>query len=393
MTAPIRPAARIVDLLKHLIGFRTVSQTANADLIDFIEDHFTRLGARTFRVSDETDGRTNLFATLGPDIPGGVVLSGHTDVVPVTGQDWRHDPFEAVLRDGRIFGRGACDMKGFLACAMALAERIDPAGLSVPLHFAFSYDEEVGCIGVRSLVRRLNDLPHRPAMCIVGEPTGMQVVTQHKGMHSAVCTVKGKSAHSSLPGDGVNAIDFAAELVVWLRALNKRFSECGPFDDGFDPPHTTVHTGMIAGGQQLNIVPEKCSFEYEYRTLPGHDAAGIEAEMMAYVRETLEPEMTARDPAAGIDFAVSASFPGLGTGDDEEVARLVMELTGANRTAKVSFATEAGIFSRQGGIPSVVCGPGSIVQAHKPDEYVSLDQLARCERFLADLGERLSAGC
>ena len=384
-TAALATSENTIEWCRKLIRHQSVSMTPNLALIDEVKAFLDGLGYATLVVRDPSETKANLYATIGPDVAGGVILSGHSDVVPTEGQDWATDPYEIDIRDDKMYGRGSCDMKGFLACLLAKAETFKNADLRVPIHLAFTYDEEVGCLGVPSLVEAINNLPHKPAMCIVGEPTEMKVITQHKGKFSARAHFTGRSGHSSLPREGVNAVEFAAELVVFLRKLGRECRENGPHDDEFEPNHTTFHTGVIKGGTQLNIIPQNCFVDFEFRNLPNDDREALKAKIYDYIENTLEPEMREIYDHVGIEVEVISDMPGLATGDDEEVTKLVMALTGANTTGKVSFGTEAGAFSALGDIPTVVCGPGNIEQAHKPDEFIELDQLGRCEVFLDKL--------
>jgi len=384
-SAPLAPSNDTIEWCRNLIRHQSVSMTPNLALIDEVKAFLDGLGYDTLVVRDPSETKANLYATIGPKVDGGVILSGHSDVVPTEGQNWASDPYEIDIRDEKLYGRGACDMKGFLACLLTKAEAFKNADLRVPIHLAFTYDEEVGCLGVPSLVEAINNLPHKPAMCIVGEPTEMKVITQHKGKFSARAHFTGRSGHSSLPAEGVNAVEFASEFVVFLRKLGRKCREEGPHDDEFEPNHTTFHTGVIKGGTQLNIIPQNCFVDFEFRNLPNDDREALKAEIYDYVENTLQPEMREIYPDVGIEIEVISDMPGLATGDEEEVTKLVMALTGANTTGKVSFGTEAGVFSTLGDIPTVVCGPGSIEQAHKPDEFIELDQLGRCEVFLDKL--------
>lgn len=374
-------------LLRDLIAFDTTSRNSNLDLIHHIRDHLKALGVDSTLVHDAEGGKANLYATIGPTDRGGVCLSGHTDVVPVDDQDWSSDPFTMVERDGRLYGRGTADMKGFVAAALAMAPAFLEAELATPIHYAFSYDEEVGCLGVPRLIDRMIADGLRPAACFVGEPTEMQVVVAHKTKHSLTAVVTGKPVHSSLAPQGVNAIDYAARLVVRIREIADRLS-LGPVDAAFDVPFSTAHTGTIAGGTALNIVPERCELSFEFRTLPGIDAVALGDEVMAFARDVLEPEMKRRDPATGIAFELLSGFPGLDTAPEAEVTRLAKRLAGRNDHGKVAYGTEAGQFDAAG-MPTVVIGPGSIEQAHKPDEFIAVAELERCGVFL----DRLIAHC
>lgn len=384
----IRPASRA--MIERLIAFDTTSRNSNLDLIHDVRDYLAGLGVEAVLVHDPDGRKANLYATLGPTDRPGIALSGHTDVVPIDGQDWTRDPWRVSEHGGRLYGRGTCDMKSFIAVALAHAPRFLESDLKTPLHLCFSYDEEVGCKGVPHLLEFLARQSVKPAMCIVGEPTNMKVITGHKGKRSVRCHVRGKEAHSSLAPQGVNAVNAAARVVAYLADMAARKAAEGPFDEDFDVPYTTVHTGTIAGGTQLNIVPGHCRFEFEFRYLPGDDPEALLAEVQAYAERELAPAMQAVDPASGFTWEPMSSFPGLDLAPGAEVVELAKALTGSNNTGKVAFGTEAGLFDAKG-IPTVVCGPGSIEQAHKPDEYVTLEQVALCERFMDRLQERLCA--
>ena len=372
-----------LSMIETLIGFDTTSAKSNLALIVFVAEYLDELGASIRLTRNDNVNKANLFATLGPADKPGIVLSGHTDVVPANPKDWTSDPFKAQIRDDKIFGRGTADMKSFIAIALAMAPDFAKAKLRQPIHFAFSYDEEVGCLGVRGLLNDLSTLPVKPALCIVGEPTDMKVIVGHKGKKSVVCTVHGKEGHSALNHKGVNAIEIAADLVTKIRTIQKRIRRDGPFEEGYDPPYTTLHTGLFNGGTALNIIPKECQFEFEIRNLPSHDPETIMAELRGHAQD-LVPEMLAVDIAAGIMFDERNTTVGLSVSEDSEPAKLACQLSGHNHTSKVAFTTEAGLFAAAG-IPAVVCGPGSITQAHKPDEFITLDQVSKCERFLGDL--------
>jgi acetylornithine deacetylase len=337
---------------------------------------------------DAAGTKANLFATLGGGVRPGVVLSGHTDVVPVDGQAWSSDPFAATLRDGRIYGRGAADMKSFIAAALAMTPRFLGAPLAAPVHFALSYDEEIGCLGVRGLLADLARENIRPGGCIIGEPTSMQPVVAHKGKRAYKCCVRGREAHSALTPQGVNAIEYAAKLVVHIRHLADRMRDIETRDHRYDVPFTTLQTGIIRGGTAANIVPRDCELHYELRYLPGVDPDALEREIHDYAREVLEPEMKRAAPDAGFSFETKAEIPALDTGDADAITALAQSLSRNPGAAKVAYATEGGLFQRAG-IPSIICGPGSIEQAHKPDEYIALDQVALCEAFMDRLLEEL----
>ncbi len=378
-------------LIETLVAFDTVSAKSNLALIEFLRERLAEHGVEARLVHDETGGKANLYATVGPQDRPGVLLSGHSDVVPVKGQAWSSDPFAVAERDGRLYGRGTADMKSFIAVALAYLPAMVRANLTTPIHLAVSYDEEVGCIGVRRLIEVLNGLAVKPALCIIGEPTGMRVAVGHKGKRAYRVHVRGLECHSSLAPQGVNAVDYAAELVVFLRRLARRQAQRGARDEAYEVPVTTIHTGTIEGGTALNIVPKDCCFDFEIRNLPGDDPEPLEDEVRRFARDELEPEMRALSPDCGIAFEALSGYPGLDTDPGEEVVTFVKSLAGANQHGKIDFGTEGGLFQRTAGIPTVVCGPGEIAQAHKPDEWISLDQIALCERFMERLIERLCA--
>ncbi len=377
------PHLRSLPFIERLLAFDTTSYRSNLDCIAFIAESLEALGATIRLTHDSTRQKANLFATLGPEDRPGVVLSGHTDVVPVTHQAWDSPPFQAVYREDRLYARGSADMKSFIGICLALAPEFAAERLAMPLHFAFSYDEEVGCVGVRSLIDDLEHRPVRPRLCIVGEPTCMTPVIGHKGKKSIRCHVHGKGGHSALNHLGVNAIEVAAEIVAHLRSLQRDLSENGPFDPEYTPPTTTIHTGTFQGGTALNIIPNACDFEFEIRNLPAHDVEALMGEIRSFAQDLL-PRMHAVAPESGIVFDEHNTTPGLDTGRDTPEALLVRRLCHGEDTKKVSFTTEAGLF--QGiHIPTVVCGPGDITQAHKPNEFIALEQIARAETFVRGL--------
>jgi acetylornithine deacetylase len=372
-------------MLDRLIGFDTTSRNSNLALIEFVQDYLDRLGIASELIFDDTGGKANLFATIGPpDLPG-IVLSGHTDVVPVDGQDWSSDPFVCARRADRLYGRGTADMKGFIATALALVPELRALPLHAPIHLALSFDEEVGCKGVPRLLDHLAArLPALPLGCVVGEPTGMRLADGHKGKAGYVCTVTGLASHSALNHLGVNAIEIAAQIIGELHRLNDEFRVAGPHQAQFQPPHCTVSTGVIAGGSALNIVPEHCRFEFEFRPLPGQDPDALFARIRDWAEGALLPAMRAISPATGIGWQELMSYPGLGGTGTTPIEQLCKDLTATEQPLKLAFGTEAGHFAARG-IPAVVCGPGDIDVAHKADEYVELDQLERCARFLRQL--------
>ncbi|CAA7617405.1 Acetylornithine deacetylase/Succinyl-diaminopimelate desuccinylase and related deacylase [Candidatus Terasakiella magnetica] len=381
-------APSALDMIEKLIAFDTTSYKTNLRLIEYISDVLSGLGVDIRLTWDEQRQKANLFATIGPADRPGIVLSGHTDVVPVEGQDWTSPPFTLTRRGDALFGRGTADMKSFIAICVALAPEFVARPLRMPIHFAFSYDEEVGCIGVRRLIEDLGALEVMPRLCLVGEPTEMKAVIGHKGKKSIRCRVEGHECHSALNDQGVNAVEIAAELVSRLRGLQRRIREQGPFDSGYQPPYTTLHTGTIQGGTALNIVPKSCTFEFEIRNLPDHDPDPLMAEMRGWAQD-LMPEMLAVSSDAGILLDEHNSTPGLSMDQNDEAVRLVCALSGDNDISKAAFTTEAGLFQKAG-IPAVVCGPGSIAQAHKPDEFITLEQVGRCEDFLRRLLDHMT---
>lgn len=381
---------RSLEMLRRLIAFDTTSRNSNLELIDFVRDYLDGFGIKSQLVPDATGTKANLYATVGPDDRPGICLSGHTDVVPIDGQDWTTDPWKLTESDGLLFGRGTCDMKGFLAIALTWVPEFAKASLQTPLHLLLSYDEEVGCIGVRGALDRIKAMSIRPKGCIIGEPTSMRVTIAHKGKKSVRCHVHGHECHSSLAPKGVNAVEYAAEVIGYLKKMGRRFAEHGPFDHGYDIPHTTVHTGTIHGGTALNIVPKDCRFDFEFRMLAIDDPEALFAEVRQFAEDNLQPEMQKLAAETGFSWEVLSGFPGLETPEDAEITTLAKNLAQANSTTKVAFGTEAGLI-QNAGIPAVVCGPGSIDQAHKPNEFVALSQIALCEQFMDRLLHRLQA--
>ncbi|WP_019528017.1 acetylornithine deacetylase [Dasania marina] len=374
-----------LELIEKLIQFDTTSYKSNLELIEFVRDYLLSFGVESQLVYNPEQSKANLYATIGPkDVPG-VMLSGHTDVVPVTGQNWHTDPFSVVEKDGLLYGRGTADMKSFIAIALAFVPEMLRANLTTPVHLAFSFDEEIGCVGVRHLLKMMADMPIKPAMCIVGEPTSMQVVNAHKGKLAQRVTVKGLEAHSSLPHTGVNAVDYAAELVVYIRKLGKQLADQGPHEEGFEVTYTTLHTGKINGGTALNIVPKECTFDFEIRNIPGQDPVPLLEDIKNYAFNTLQPEMTAVDKDSGFEFNQLSGYPGMFTPADEEVVNFVKGLTDVQGLKKITFGTEGGLFTERLGIPTVVCGPGNIEQAHKPNEFIALEQVAAMNSFIRRL--------
>jgi acetylornithine deacetylase len=370
-------------MLARLIGFDTTSRDGNIPLIEWVENYLDGWGIPHFRVDYEAGRKTNLFATIGPDVAGGIVLSGHTDVVPVDGQDWATNPFQLSERDGRLYGRGTCDMKGFLAVALALVPAFKAANLKTPIHLALSCDEEVGCKGVRPLVAHMRDHMKKPRLVIVGEPTSMQVVNAHKAALTFSTLVTGHEAHSSLTDQGVNAIMVAGELLGEINRIREDLTARGDPTGRFDPAFSTIHVGVIEGGTAKNIIARKCSFEWETRLLPTADVDEVPQRFEKFSR-SLEPAMKKVAGDAGIFNARTNAVPGLAPEENSPAEQLALHLAEANGTHAVSYCTEAGLF-QQIGIPAIICGPGSIEQAHKPDEYIDVAQMQKCEAFMLRL--------
>ena len=377
-----------VEILGRLVAFDTTSRNSNLTLIDWIRDYLDGFGVSSRLSFDATGRKANLHALLGPDCAGGLALSGHVDTVPVDGQDWSTDPFALHLADNRATARGAADMKGFVASVLAAVPDLLALELRRPVHLFISYDEEVDCDGARVLMRALPP-EARPALCVVGEPSMMRPITAHKGRLSVRVTAKGRPGHSSQPELGVNAVHAAAEAIAWVAAEGRRLAVEGRREAGFDPPNSTIHVGLMAGGSILNIIPERASFDMEWRTIPGDDAAAWLGRMQAHLRDTTERWMQAVDPATGFSFEALDLLPPLSLDPNHPLVGLVKQASGANREGKVSYGTEAGIF-QDAGIASIVCGPGDIAQAHKPDEWIALDQLDACDGFIRRIARHLT---
>ncbi len=381
-----------VQWLDRLVAFDTTSRNSNLGLIETVRDTLAGHGLKPWLATNQDGSKANLFCTLPAQdggTQGGIVLSGHTDVVPVDGQDWASDPFKLTdLGAGRLYARGACDMKGFIASSLALVPEALALPRAKPLHLALSYDEEVGCVGAPVMLAELAARGIRADGCVVGEPTGMKPVVAHKGIHLFRCRVHGKAAHSSLTPQGCNAIEYAARLICHIRDLADAWRGKGPFDAAYDVPHSTMTTNLIAGGIAVNTIPEACEFSYEFRNLPAQPAAAIQAEVQRYVQDELLPRMQREFAGARIDIEAGASAPGLDASEEAAITALVRALTQDRSVRKVAYGTEAGLFAHAG-IPAVLCGPGSIEQAHKVDEWVEVEQLQQCDRFLRQLVQSL----
>jgi acetylornithine deacetylase len=378
-----------LDLLDSLIAFDTRSSESNLALIDFIQMYLKKYDVESSLVFDETGRKANLYATIGPKDRPGLCLSGHTDVVPADGQPWTVPPFEMTRAEDRVFGRGTADMKGFIAAVLASVPGFVKTCTEVPIHLAFSYDEELGCRGVRGLLRELVAAPVKPLACIIGEPTSMQVAVAHKGKKAYRCCVKGLAGHSALTHLGVNAVDFAAELVAFLRRTQRDLRTHATLDHDFDPPYTTVHTGRLNGGIALNVIPDRAEVEFEIRNLPADNADVIVGSITRYAENELVGTMRETFAGSRIDWQQLVDYPALA---DQPGASWLRELAcaaaGRPDVRTLAFGTEGGLFQSIG-IPTVVCGPGSIEQGHKADEYVEMEQLSGCLRFLEELSRDL----
>lgn len=378
-------------ILDRLVAFDTVSSKPNIALMDHVKGLLEGAGIAVTLVPDAEGGKANLYATTGPEGVGGVMLSGHTDVVPVEGQAWTKPPFALTEEGGRLYGRGTTDMKGFVACAVEAMLQAARRPLRVPLHLALSYDEEVGCMGVRSLIDLLAAAPVRPRFCIVGEPTGMQVATGHKGKVALRATCTGREGHSALAPLALNALHLAADFLGAVRKLQAEVAATGLKDGDYDVPYSTLHVGKMSGGVQVNIVPNHAALDFEIRALAGEDVPALITRLETEAEAIVAP-LRAEFPEAAIRVERLWDYPGLGTPSDAGVVNFVKGLTGANGTIKVAFGTEGGLFDQRLGVPTVICGPGSMAQGHKPDEFVSAEQLELCRGMLGRLVDRLESG-
>lgn len=379
-----QPSAQCLTWLRDLVAFDTTSRNSNLDLIDRVEAYLTSLGAACFRAPSPDGAKANLFASFGAGRVGGLVLSGHSDVVPALEWDWETGPFTMTAKEDRLYGRGTTDMKGFLACVLATVGRLDRAHLSRPLHVAISFDEEVGCKGVPYLIEEMARRGIRPAACVVGEPTSMRVVGSHKSALAFDCRITGRSVHSSQAPRGVNAIEYAARLIEFIRQLGLELAMGEPRQPQFDIPHSTLQTGVIQGGTAGNILAGDCSFRFDLRYLPGTRGEDLVARIRAYANDVLLPEMRSRAPEAAIKIRPLGGVPGFSEPTSSEFTRRVHATIGGPLGQSVSYGTEAGHFQRAG-MAVVVCGPGDMADAHCANESIALSQLAACEIALAEL--------
>jgi acetylornithine deacetylase len=380
-----------LEMIGRLVSFDTTSRDSNLPLIHFVADYLKGHGIASALIHDETGQKANLYATVGPKDVAGIVLSGHTDVVPVDGQPWDTDPFTVVQKGDRLYGRGTTDMKSFSAVALALVPEFLKRPLKTPIHFALSYDEEVGCLGAPKLIAQLGRLGGMPKIVIVGEPTDMAVVNAHKGVRSFRTTLTGLEQHSSAVHLGVNAVMYAAEIIHFLGQLAEEWkvTRSRP-ETGFDPPYSSIHVGTIQGGTAQNIIPRQCVFTWEYRLLPGDDGAEIRRRFDDFVAEAILPRMRAVWPEASVETVARAAVPPLVPEENSTAEALCKALARTNQTEVAAYGTEAGQF-QEAGISTVVCGPGNIAQAHKPNEYIELAQVRQCEAFLRRLLDEVCA--
>jgi acetylornithine deacetylase len=383
-------AARMTtaQLLERLVAFDTTSRNSNLKLIGFIREYLDGFSV-PYRVStDATGQKANIHAIIGPQEAGGLALSGHVDTVPVDGQAWTGDPFALRRRDGKLFARGSCDMKGFVAACLSAVPDFQARKLVRPLHLFISYDEEVGCGGAKRLIQDLTDSGLRPDLCVVGEPSSMKPILAHKGKLNLHVTVRGLPGHSSEPAKGVNAVQAAGEAIAWVAREARRLAAEGPFEDGFDPAYTTIHVGTVEGGTILNIIPERAAFTMEWRPIPGDSPYRHLDRMKAQIAETIEPAMKAVHPDCGFTYEIGLEMPGMALPADHALATEVKHVVGSNSAGKVAYGTEGG-FYENAGIPTIICGPGDIAQAHQPDEWIAESELESCDKFIRRLADRL----
>jgi len=376
--------SKTIELLSQLIAFDTTSRHSNLPLIEFIQQYLAKLGVDSTLVFNEEKSKANLIATIGPKDKAGIALSGHTDVVPAEADGWDSPPFELNQRNGFLFGRGTCDMKGFIAAVLALAPQWQETRLSAPIHLCFSYDEEIGCLGVHSLIDHLETLPVKPFLAIIGEPSEMKLINGHKGKIAISCNVKGTAGHSSFAPHHINAIEYAARCIVYISDSADKIAEQGPFDASYTVPHSTMLTTMINGGTATNITPDHCNFQFEMRHLPNHPADKVLGSIKEKIDEELVPKMQKIAPQADITWRTKFAYPGMTDATNSEQFATIKHLF-PEAAGKVSYGTEGGLFSAKGAIPSVICGPGNIEQAHKRNEFVAIDQLEQCLGFLTNL--------
>ena len=370
-----------IDILSKLVSFKTISELTNKDLAKYISGYLAKYNIKT-QLFEGNPGQFNLYAKIGPDVDGGIILSGHTDVVPTEGQNWMTNPFELVKKKNKFFGRGSCDMKGFIAVVLALIPKLKITKLKKPLHLIFSYDEEIGCVGIQKLIPFLKKIKPKPVFCIVGEPTEMKLVNMHKGKKNFIVLFKGIESHSSLIENGVNAIDYCGDFINFLKNLQNKLIKT-KHHKKFDPPYPTINIGKIQGGLAVNIIPENCELEFEIRDTPNLNTEKIINEIKIFLKKT-EKKMKEKNKKCSVNLKILNNFPPLETNEKKKIINLALEKLKSNSISSVSFGTEAGVFNKVG-FETIVCGPGSIEQAHKPNEYIEEKQLKKCDEFLTKI--------
>ena len=380
-----------IQILEKLISFNTVSSNSNLDIISYCEKILKDAGAKITLIKNKEETKANLFATIGPVDQAGIILSGHTDVVPVTNQKWQTNPFKLTAIDNKLYGRGTADMKSFVACALYAASKASSMNLKTPLHFSFSYDEEIGCVGVRSLIEMLKNSPINPLFCIVGEPTSMQVMSGHKGKVNASVLIKGKEAHSALTTKGLNSIYLASEFIQGIQSIQTNLINNSTHDNDFEVPYTTLQVGKIEGGVAVNIVPSSSSLLFEIRSLHSDDPNLILNDIKNLSEKIVKSHID-RFPDTEIAINVTSQYPALNTMKNSDVISFLNGLTGNNSVQKVSFGTEGGLFSNELNIQTAICGPGSMNQGHQPDEYIEKVQIDLCDQMLENLLNKLEKG-
>ncbi len=378
-------------ILEKLISFNTISSNSNLELMSFCEKLLKDVGAKISIIKNHQENKCNLFATIGSSNKPGIILSGHTDVVPIEGQSWATNPFKLIEKNNRLYGRGTADMKSFVACALHAAIKGSEMNLQTPLHLAFSYDEEIGCVGVRSMIDMLKTLPLKPLFCIVGEPTSMQIASGHKGKVNVSVSLKGKEAHSALSPNGLNAIYLATTLINEIQAIQSKIKTNSNHDEDFEVPYTTLQVGKIEGGVAVNIVPSSSSFLFEIRNL-SEDNPNVILNEIEKIAKDLVKKYIDKFPDTSIKIKISNQYPSLNTSKNSNVINFLKSLTGINSIRKVSFGTEGGLFSNELNLETAICGPGSMEQGHKPDEYIEKEQIRLCDNMLNNLLEKLRFG-
>ena len=378
---------KVEKIISDLISFKSISEYENLSLINYISNYLSSFSIKSKVLNGEKD-RANLYARIGPDVKGGIMLSGHTDVVPVNGQPWQTEPFNLKVLDNKLFGRGTSDMKSFIAIILYIVPQIIVSKLKKPIHLMFSYDEEIGCVGIQKAIPFIDSLKRKPSACIVGEPTEMKLINQHKGKKNFRVEFQGLESHSSNILGGVNAITFAAKFVLYLLKKEEELKKNYKKDLKYDPPYATINIGKFNGGIALNIIPRNCIVEFELRDLPNTDSEGIISEIKNHLFSNLEKKMKSLDSSCFIKFNVTNNFPPLKTAENKEIVNLCMNCLETNEIGAVSFGTEAGVFNNSG-IETIVCGPGSINEAHKPNEYIDITQVKKCEIFLQKIIQTL----